>query len=83
MRTPGNVVPITSERQDEDQECDDQQSGGFKRIDLWRVMVFGGGLLGLPFWCGGGHEHIVAPEASRGLNFRMADQQSNIGYSRF
>lgn len=83
-RTPGNVMPIAHEREDQDEACDHEQTRGFQRVDLWRAVMFGWmlrlGWIRLPFWTRRRHGNIVAPAFPRmNRNVPHADRAGSIG----
>jgi len=51
-------MPVTDNGEDENDDSDDDEPGGFQRKDMRNL---GRLRFGLPFWRGAGHVDIVAP----------------------
>lgn len=62
-------MPVTDEGQDQDQGRNNEQTRGFKRINLREMVMFTGRRFGLPFWPSGRHTHILTPCAMISLHF--------------
>ena len=59
MRAPGNAVPVARQGENQNQQGDDDQSGGFERIEVRHLMMMRFRLQ-FAFRRGARHEDIVA-----------------------